>query len=87
MQYFVRIVDSRKQSKWRGSTPLVPRLYPELACAALGQAIDQAKRTVLKSDRTLMLQGDACFRNGDRVRTKYRCWIDERGAFNELALV
>jgi hypothetical protein len=87
VQYFVRTIDVRKESKWRGSLPLVKRIYPELACAALGQAIDRAKRRVLESDRTMMLQADACSRNRDQVRTKYRCWIDERGAFNELALV
>jgi hypothetical protein len=85
--YFVRTTDSRKQPKWRGSVPVVKRLYPELACSALGQAIDQAKRRVLASDKTLMLQADACSRNRDQVRTKYRCWIDERGTFNERALV
>lgn len=87
MQYFVRTMDVRKESHGRGSVPIVKRIYPELACAALGQAIDQAKRRVLESDRTMMLQADACSRNRDQVRTKYRCWIDERGAFNELALV
>jgi len=68
------------------SAPLVRRLYPELACSTLGQAIDQAKRSVLESDKTIMLQADACTRNRNQVRTKYRCWIDERGSFNELAL-
>ena len=86
MQYFVRTMDGRKESRQSRLTPLVKRLYPELACAALGQAIDQAKRTVLESDKTLMLQADACFRNRNEVQTKYRCWIDERGAFNELVL-
>jgi hypothetical protein len=68
------------------SLPLVKPLYPDVACAALGEAIDQAKRCVLESDRTLMLQSDACFRNKNEVQTKYRCWIDERGAFNERTL-
>jgi len=68
------------------SIPLVKRLYPELACSNLDQAIDQAKRSVLESDKTIMLRADACSRNMNQVRTKYRCWIDERGAFNELAL-
>jgi hypothetical protein len=86
MQYFVRTIDSRKENQWRGSVPLVKRLYPELACAALGQAIDQAKRRVLASDRTIMLRSEACSRNRNEVQTKYRCWIDERGAFHELAL-
>lgn len=86
MQYFVRTMDVRKENRQRGSVPLVKRLYPELACSALGQAIDQAKRRVLESDRTIMLQADACSRNRNQVQTKYRCWIDERGAFNERAL-
>jgi hypothetical protein len=41
---------------------------------------------VLGSDRTLMLQSDACSRNSNGVQTKYRCWIDERGVFNERTL-
>jgi hypothetical protein len=86
VQYFVRTTDVRKENRRGGSAPLVKRLYPELACPSLGQAIDQAKRSVLESDKTMMLQADACSRNRNQVRTKYRCWIDERGAFNELAL-
>ena len=86
MQYFVRTMDVRKESRQSSSVRLVKRLYPELVCSALGQAIDEAKRRVLESDRTLMLQADACSRNRNQVRTKYRCWIDERGAFNERAL-
>ena len=85
MQYFVRTMDVRKQGR-SGSVPLVKLLYPDVACAALGQAIDQAKRNVLESNKTVMLRADACSRNMNQVRTKYRCWIDERGAFNELAL-
>lgn len=86
MQYFVRTRDVRKESRRRGAVPLVKRLYPELACSALGQAIEEAKRTVLESGRRITLQADACSRNRNQVQTKYRCWIDERGAFNELAL-
>ena len=86
MQYFVRTMDARKQSHLRGSVPQVKRLYPEIACSALNQAIAEAKRKVLKSDRALMLQADACSRNRNQVRTKYRCWIDVRGEFNELTL-
>jgi hypothetical protein len=85
VQYFVRTMDARKESR-RSAVPIVKRLYPELACLTLGQAIEQAKRSVLESDRTIMLQADACSRNRNQVRTKYRCWIDERGAFNEIAL-
>ena len=85
MQYFVRTTDARKEVP-RRTVPIVKLLYPELACSTLGQAIDEAKRTVLESDKTIMLQADACARNLNHVRTKYRCWIDERGTFNELAL-
>jgi hypothetical protein len=86
VQYFVRTEDVRKESRHGGSLPLIKRLYPELACFTLGQAIEEAKRSVLESDKTIMLRADACLRNNNQVRTKYRCWIDERGAFNELAL-
>ena len=86
MQYFVCTTDVRKESRRTGPVPLVKRLYPELACFTLGQAIEQAKRSVLASDETILLQADACSRNMNQVRTKYRCWIDERGAFNEIAL-
>jgi hypothetical protein len=85
VQYFFRTMDVRKQGR-SGSVPLVKLLYPDVACAALGQAIDQAKRCVLESDRTLMLQADACSRNNNAVQTKYHCWIDERGAFSERVL-
>ena len=86
VQYFVRTEDVRKVSRHAGSLPLMKRLYPELACFTLGQAIEEAKRSVLESDKAIMLRADACSRNNNQVRTKYRCWIDERGAFNELAL-
>jgi hypothetical protein len=85
VQYFVRTDDVRKENRHNGSAPL-KRLYPERACFTLGQAIEEAKRSVLESDKTMMLRADACSRNNNQVRTKYRCWIDERGAFNELAL-
>jgi hypothetical protein len=78
-------MDVRKQGR-SGSAPLVKQLYPDVAFAALDQAIDQAKRNVLEADKTLMLQADACSRNSNRVQTKYHCWIDERGAFNERTL-
>lgn len=87
MQYFVRALDMRKESRQSLSAPLVKQLYPELACSTLGQAIDQAKRSVLEADKTIMLRADVCSRNRNQVQTKYRCWIDERGSFNELALV
>ena len=86
MQYFVRTEDVRKESRQSGSVPLIKRLYPERACFTLGEAIEEAKRSVLESDKSIMLRSDACSRNNNQVRTKYRCWIDERGTFNELAL-
>ncbi len=86
MQYFVRTDDIRKESRHSGSVPLSKRLYPELACFTLSQAIEEAKRSVLEADKTIMLRSDACSRNNNQVQTKYRCWIDERGAFNEIAL-
>jgi hypothetical protein len=79
MQYFVRTMERHKDSK--------RILSPEVQCSGLGKAIDEAKRKVLESDRAIMLQADACARNRNEVRTKYRCWIDERGSFNERALV
>ena len=78
MQYFVRTMEKHKES--------LRQLSREVPCAALDQAIEEARRTVLESDRAIMLQADACSRNRDRVQTKYRCWIDERGTFNERAL-
>jgi hypothetical protein len=78
-------MDVRKQGR-NGSEPLVKLLYPEVACAGLNEAIDQAKRSVLESDKSLMLQADACCRNRNAVQTKYHCWIDERGTFNERTL-
>ena len=86
MQYFVRTMDVRKETRHGGSAPVVKREYPELTCYNLNQAIDEAKRSVLEADKNVLLQADACTRNLNQVRTKYRCWMDERGAFNELAL-
>jgi len=51
VQYFVRTTDVRKDNRHSGSVPLVKRSYPELACSNLDQAIDQAKRSVLESDK------------------------------------
>jgi hypothetical protein len=85
LHYFVRAIDLRKEGR-NGSTPLVKTQYAEQVFAALGQAIDQAKQIVKESDRTLMLQADACSRNRNQVQTKFRCWIDERGAFHERIL-
>ena len=59
----------------------------ERPCNGLNDAKQEAKRMVLESNPSLMLQADACFRNRNQVRTKYRCWINERGEFQERALV
>ncbi len=80
------MMERHKENRLRGSQVVERRFYPELACSGLNKAIAEARRTVLESDRAIMLQADACSRNRNQVRTQYRCWIDERGAFNELAL-
>ena len=79
MQYFVRTMEKHKDSKNVFSA--------EIPCSGLGKATAEAKRRVLESDPAKMLQADACFRNRSEVRTKYRCWINERGEFHERALV
>ena len=86
LQYFVRTMDIRKEGRPSTSGPLVKQIYPELACSSLGEAIDRAKKRVLERDSNTMLQADACSRNRNQVWTKYRCWIDERGVFNERLL-
>jgi len=79
MQYFVRTMEMHRDST---------RVFsPERPCFGLNAAKQEAKRMVLESNPALMLQADACFRNQDHVRTKYRCWINERGEFQERALV
>ena len=60
---------------------------PELPCSELDRAKAEAKQLVLSADPALMLQADACCRNGGLVLTKYRCWINERGDFQDRALV
>ena len=79
MQYFVRTMEKHKDS--------AKVFSPELPCSALGEAKDRAKRIVMDSPPAKMLQADACLRNRNEVRTKYRCWINERGEFQERALV
>ena len=79
MQYFVRTMEMHKDS--------IRAFSAELPCTGLGAAKDEAKRLVLKSNPSKMLQADACFRNRIGVSTKYRCWINERGEFQERALV
>lgn len=79
VQYFVRTMEKHKEST---------RLFcAEMPCSGLGTAREEAKRRVLQSDPSLMLQADACYRNKGQVRTKYRCWINQRGEFHEHVLI
>lgn len=78
MHYFVRMVEKHKESSRAFS--------PEIPCSGLQSAVDEAKRRVLQSDPAIMLQADACFKNRDQVRTKYSCWFNERGEFQERSL-
>jgi hypothetical protein len=79
MQYFVRVMETHKESD---------RVFgPELPCSDLGSAKEEAKRIVLASDPAVRLQADACIRKGLQVRTKYRCWRNERGEFMDSMLV
>ncbi len=59
----------------------------EMPCAGLDKAKAEAKRIVLAADPAMKLQADACARSGRLVRTKYRCWINDRGEFLESVLV
>jgi len=79
MQYFVRTMEMHPDSTRTFSA--------ERPCRGLADAKDEAKRMVLAAPPKVMLQADACFRNREGVRTKYRCWINERGEFQERALV
>jgi hypothetical protein len=79
MQYFVRTMERHKES--------AGTFGAELPCPGLAAAKEEAKRLVLQSPPARMLQADACCRNGHGVHTKYRCWINERGEFQERALV
>jgi hypothetical protein len=78
MLYFVRAMEKHKES--------TNTFGPELPCSALDAAKAEAKRIVLSSDPALRLLADACSRNGGQVRTKYRCWINDRGEFQESVL-
>jgi hypothetical protein len=78
MQYFMRTIEMHKESKKTFST--------ELLFSSLGHAMQAARQMVRDSNPAVMLQADACFRNGGTVRTKYSCWIDKRGEFHERSL-
>lgn len=60
---------------------------PEVLFSGLHKAADEAKRLVLSSDPAIMLQADVCLRIRGGIRTKYRCWLDERGEFHEQTLI
>jgi hypothetical protein len=79
MQYFVRTMEKHKESTKAFSI--------EVPCAGLAAAQDKARQIVRESPPAIMLQADACLRNRNVVRTKYRCWINERGEFQERVLV
>ena len=79
MQYFVRSMEKHKES--------TKAFSPEVPCAGLAAAKAQAKLIVMAAPPAAMLQADACFRNRNGVRTMYRCWINERGEFQERALL
>lgn len=78
MQYFIRTIEKHKEGKKAFST--------ELFFSSLGHATQAARQAVRDSNPAVMLQADACFRNRGEVRTKFRCWIDERGEFHERSL-
>lgn len=78
MQYFIRTME---KSEGRGA------FSPEVACAGLHAAKAEAKRVVMASDPAVRLLADACSRNGGQVRTLYRCWINDRGDFQESILL
>jgi hypothetical protein len=80
--------DTTNEDIWASSSAIhkQPGFQANLLAAPGRIGAQQAKRSVLESDKTIMLRADACSRNMNQVRTKYRCWIDERGTFNELAL-
>ena len=79
MQYFVRTMEMHKDSQKVFSA--------EVPCSGLATAKETAKKLVQSSEPKIMLQADACFRNRNEVRTKYRCWMNERGEFQESSLV
>lgn len=65
-----------------------PKVFSaEVPCTGLASAKETAKKLVLAAPPKIMLQADACFRNRNEVRTKYRCWVNERGEFQESSLV
>ena len=78
MEFFVRAMEMHKHSSKSFS--------PELPCADLTEAKDQAKRQAMEADPDLMLQVDACLRTHGHVVTKYRCRINRRGELHEYSM-
>lgn len=78
MEYFVRIMEMHRDSE--------KTFLPEVACAGLHHAREEAKRQALASPPERMVQADACLRARGRVVTKYRCRIDARGELHEYVL-
>ena len=56
MQYFMRTIEKHKEGKKAFST--------ELLFSSLGHAMQAARQMVRDSNPAVMLQADACFRNG-----------------------
>lgn len=79
MEYFVRTMEKHKLSKQVFS--------PETPCPGLMAAKAEARRLVRAAPPEVQLQADACARNRGFVQTKYRCWVNERGEFQESVLV
>ncbi len=78
MEFFVRAMEMHKHS---------PKSYsPELRCADLPEAKEQAKRQALEADPLLMLQVDACLRTNGHVVTKCRYSINRRGELHEYCM-
>ena len=78
MHYFIRTMEKHKDSEGIFGS--------EIFCDALPSAKARARHLVMEADPTLMLQADACSRNHMGIRTRYRCWMDERGNFHERSL-
>lgn len=78
MHYFIRTMEKHKDAEDVFSA--------EVFCDTFHTAKARARHLVIEADPALMLQADACSRNHMGIRTRYRCWINERGIFNECSL-
>ena len=70
-----------------GSGPIVIGQAAEFDYAGTQACLACREEGIICWGGAVRLQADACMRNRDHVRTKYRCWINERGEFQESALV